>query len=620
MSNLKLNEKQKMAVIHNKGPMLVLAGPGSGKTTVILYRIKTLIEKYGVNPKDILVITFTKAAAEEMNNRFKSIDEFNYGYVSFGTFHSFFFRILRSAYGYTLDNILKEEEKKNIIKNILISMKMYSEDGDEIAKNITSEISFIKNELLNAEYYSSLNCGADDFRKIFNTYEKYKAENNKIDFDDMIVKCYHLLMQNNNVLSNWRKRYNYILIDEFQDINKAQYECIKLLSGKNGNLFVVGDDDQSIYKFRGARPEFLLKFPDEFENTEKIILDINYRSTEQIIKLCNVVIDSNKNRYKKFIKGTKKNGNIPVLLNPYDISEEAILIAKKIKKNQDKTPFNKIAVIYRTNIQSRAIVDAFMDLNIPFQVKDEVPALYEHWVAKDMVAYLTLALDVKRDECFKRIANKPNRYISKSSIYAAQKNKKDEESLINALYNMDELKKWQLIRVEELIYQLNTLKKKNTYDAFKYIRKVMNYDNYINDYANYRKMSPKGLFEVLEEIQESSKGYDKIEEYLEHVENVIFDTKEKKGLKRELNGVTLSTIHSAKGLEFDIVFVTSVVEGVIPYEKSRSFDEIEEERRLFYVAMTRARKQLYISIVKSRYEQKTTPSRFLNGIVKERKN
>ncbi len=499
-------------------------------------------------------------------------------------------------------------------------MKMYLEDGDEIAKSIISEISFVKNELLNVEYYSSLNCGADDFREIFNTYENYKTENNKIDFDDMLVKCYHLLMKNNNVLLNWRKRYSYILIDEFQDINKAQYECIKLLSGKNGNLFVVGDDDQSIYKFRGARPEFLLRFPDEFENTEKIVLDINYRSTEQIIKLCNVVIGSNKNRYKKFIKGTEKNGNIPVLLNPYDISEEAVLIAKKIKKNQDKTPFNKIAVIYRTNIQSRAIVDAFMDLNIPFQVKDEVPTLYEHWVSKDIAAYLTLALDVKKDECFKTIANKPNRYISKSSIYAAQKNKKDEESLINTLYNMDELKKWQVIRLEELIYQLNTLKKKNTYDAFKYIRKVMNYDNYINDYASYRKMSPKGLFEVLEEIQESSKGYDKIEEYLEHVENVIFDAKEKKGLKKELNGVTLSTIHSAKGLEFDIVFVTSVVEGVIPYEKSRSFDEIEEERRLFYVAMTRARKQLYISIVKSRYEQKTTPSRFLSGIVKERKS
>ena len=272
--------------------------------------------------------------------------------------------------------------------------------------------------------YKKSNFVKIEFESLFNEYERIKKENNKIDFDDMICKCYEYLNSDKGALEKWKGRYKYILIDEFQDINNAQYECIRLLTDRNSNIFIVGDDDQSIYKFRGARPEFLLKFPEDFDNVGKIILDVNYRSTTQIINLCNAVIKGNKNRYEKIIKGTKKNGNMPVLMKSNDIGAEAAEISKKIIMFKNKVRLNKIAVIYRTNIQARAIVDAFMDFNIPYQIKDEVPSIYEHRVSKDIFAYLSLILDIDNDRAIERIINKPKRYISKELISEAKKLKK----------------------------------------------------------------------------------------------------------------------------------------------------------------------------------------------------
>ena len=614
--SVKLNTKQEEAVLHNEGPMMVLAGPGSGKTTVIIHRIKALIEKYNVLPKDILVITFTKAAALEMKNRFKNIDE-NIKDVTFGTFHAYFFRILRNSFGYSLNNILKDDEKKNIIKHIINEREMQIDDEEEYISNAINEISLVKNELIDCENYVTSNFGKSEFISIYKQYENIKNENNKIDFDDMVCKCYELLNKNPEILMRWKNRYKYILIDEFQDINKAQYECIRILTDRTSNIFIVGDDDQSIYKFRGARPEFLLKFPQDYDNVKKIILDINYRSTTQIINLCNAVIKANKNRYEKVIKGTEKDGNMPILLKNDDIGTEAVEIAKKIikYKSKFKLNLNKVAVIYRTNIQARAIVDAFMDFNIPYQIKDEIPSIYEHRVSQDIFAYLNLILNSDNDSALERIINKPKRYISKAIIAEAKKNKKT--SLLNSFYTVKDLKSWQSERLDELIYSLGAAKRKTTYEAFKYIRKVIGYDDYIKEYASFRKVNPKSLFEILDEIQESSKGYEKIEDYLTHISDVISEMKEKKVKNNDTSeGVILSTMHSTKGLEFDVVFVTSAVEGVIPHEKSTTPEEIEEERRLFYVAMTRAKKLLFISIVKSRYDQNVKPTRFLKKIIK----
>lgn len=619
MSTVKLNKNQMNAVDHYKGPMMVLAGPGSGKTTVITYRIKTLIEKYNIPEKDILVITFTKSASEEMQNRFLNVTEKKYNNVTFGTFHSFFFRILRGYYNYSLENIIHEGVRLEVIRGIIQKEKIEVEQEEDFLNSLSLEISLIKNQLIDVKYHNPLSLGKDEFASIYNGYELYKKENNKIDFDDMLIKCYELILNNPVVLKFWQDRYKYILIDEFQDINKVQYECIKLLAAPLYNIFIVGDDDQSIYKFRGAKPEFLLRFPNEYSHVESAILDTNYRSTDQIIKICNKIINQNKVRFEKKIIGTNVNGEVASLIKPEDISAEASMVAKKVKGLMGKIPLHEIAIIYRTNIQARAFVDVFMDMNIPYQVRDEMPVIYEHWISKDICAYMKLALDKTDDDSLIRIINRPKRYMSKAIIASC---KKQSGSLLKNLHNANNIQMWQLIRIEELDFYLNSIKLRKTYDAFKYIRQAVCYDDYIKEYANYRKMNSSGLFEVLDELQEAAKSYEKIEDYLIHVENVIEESKNKNIEKKhdknaKKDSVILTTMHSAKGLEFHTVFLVGVVEGVIPHEKSKTIEEIEEECRLLYVGMTRAKKKLYISILKNRYEQEAKPSRFLDKLIKE---
>lgn len=610
-----LNQKQKEAVKHLDGPMMVLAGPGSGKTTVITYRVKNLIQNYNVPPERILVITFTKTAANEMRERFKNIAENTYANrVTFATFHSIFFRIIRSALGYKLDNVLKEEERRIILKNIINELDIDYEDEEEFLKDISSEISLMKNELADVQYYNSMVCSMDDYKSIINKYETYKSEHNKIDFDDMLCICWRELNKNVQCCEWWQKKYDYILIDEFQDINRVQYETICLLSRKHSNLFIVGDDDQSIYKFRGARPEFLLKFPEDFCNVKTVILDTNYRSTDKIIFLANKIILNNEYRYNKNIIGTGKNGKKPILINSENTEEEALLISKYINKlHNNGLKWSDIAVIYRTNIQARAFVDKLMDLNFPFFIKDEMPNIYEHWIAKDLLAYIKLSLDLSKNNELERIINKPARYISKLLIQQA---KKKQGIILYNLMNLNNTQIWQRERLEELDYHLNALKKLNPFECFKYIRQTINYDEYIKQYANFRKISNKGLFEVADELKEAAKKYNTKEEFLVHVQNFSEELKNQRLTRNKISNeaITLTTMHGAKGLEFDAVFVISVVEGIIPHEKSKTKDEIEEERRLFYVAVTRAKQFLFISTINTRYEQKVDKSLFLKEI------
>lgn len=613
-----LNDKQLKAVSHLNGPMMVLAGPGSGKTTVIAYRVKQLITEHNIFPEKILIITFTKAASEEMKLRFKNItleDNIYSNKVTFATFHSIFFRIIRSALGYKLENVLKEEERKLILRNIINELKIEYEDEEEFLKDIYSEISLMKNELIDVKYHNTMVCSVDDYRLIVNKYEKFKQYNRKIDFDDMLCMCWKLFQEDKQCLEWWQKKYDYILIDEFQDINRVQYETICMLAQKHHNLFIVGDDDQSIYKFRGARPEFLLKFPKDFENVKTVILDTNYRSTDNIITLSNKTIVYNKERYNKNIKGTKRKGKEPILLKSEDIEAESLLISEHIKKlHTHGLSWSNIAVIFRTNIQARAFVDKFMDMNFPFFIRDEMPNIYEHWIAKDLLAYIKLSLDLNKNAELERIINKPKRYISKMLIQEA---KKKSGSLLYNLSNTENSQIWQRTRIEELEYHLHAIKRRNPFDAFKYIRTIVDYDEYIKQYAAFRKIGVKGLFEVADELKEAAKKHQTHEDFLTHIDDFISELKNQHSIKKQdvqKDAITLTTIHSAKGLEFDAVFISAVVEGVIPHEKSKTLAEIEEERRLFYVAMTRAKQLLYISIINSRYEDKTTKSQFLKEI------
>ncbi|GMQ57571.1 ATP-dependent helicase [Vallitalea sediminicola] len=610
-----LNSNQKKAVTHNEGPMMVLAGPGSGKTMVITHRIINLIEEYNVNPSNILVITFTKAAAITMENRFENLSDSNAGKkVLFGTFHSVFFRILKSYYDLNVSQIIMENKKLDVFREIVRQLEIEYEDENEFINQIMTEISLIKNELINVKYYNAVSCSNEDFYKIYSLYEAYKREKKAIDFDDMLIKCYNLLSKNDKILNIWQSKFKYILIDEFQDINRVQYETIKLLAKPDDNLFIVGDDDQSIYSFRGAKPEFLLNFPEEYGDTKKIVLNNNYRSTKNIVKVSRSVIKNNHKRYIKDMITSNKDGNQLNLIETKDIGDEAKTVADSILElsKQKNIPLSEIAIIYRTNIQSRAIIDIFLDMNIPFVVRDKAAIIYDHWVAKDMISYMKLALDIKDKEALIRIINKPKRYISKVAIEIS---KKYSDNIWEGLYKHSQEKEWMINRLDELQYHLQVIKKSKPYDIIKYIRKEIGYDGYLNNYAAYRKIGIEGLIEILNEIGESTKNFETIHEWFNHIEEyrkLMEESDNNRNIYKD--SITLTTMHSSKGLEFGIVWIVGAVEGLIPHEKSNRDKDIEEERRLFYVGMTRAKEYLYISYINNRYDEPAVQSRFLDEI------
>jgi len=609
-----LNAAQVEAANHFGGPMMVLAGPGSGKTTVIINRVINLLEKYRVEPENILVITFTKSAATEMKSRFLKLSNSPSGRgVIICTFHSLFYRIISKQHDYGLDSVLEESERKAVIKNIAV--KLGAAFDDDTIATVMKEISYIKNDMLEPENYHSLEISDTLFQDILRFYEEYKTRRGKLDFDDMMIKCHELLTGSEAALAVWRKRFKYILIDEFQDINKIQYECIKLLAAPENNLFIVGDDDQSIYRFRGARPEFLLHFPREYKNAKQTLLNINYRSTENIIRLCNTIIEQNSVRYGKALRGTGRSGNSPMLIRNDDIDTEAAAVTKRIIKLSERIPYSEMAVVYRVNIQSRAFIDSFVNNNIPFQVKDEAPSIYEHWICKDITAYLALSQDAYLFDEAARIINRPTRYINTAYIREAKKHK--DRGLIESLLANNKLKHWQRNRVTELVMQLSMLKKRKPCDAYKYIREIADYNEYIRSYCQYKKIRTDGLFEVLDELMEGAKPFDDIASYIGHIEMAKEAAKDKSREKdKPAAGVTLSTMHGVKGLEFSAVFIISAVSGLIPHERSKSPAEIEEERRLFYVGATRAKDLLYISIIKNRYENKVEPTEFLDVVQK----
>lgn len=615
----KLNENQKNAVLHINGPCMVLAGPGSGKTRVITYRILNLVLNNNINPKNILAISFTKASSMEMKNRALSLsNDRRLNSVNYGTFHSVFFRILRFFEKYELDCILDEKNKKFAIKGILKNLNVENAEDEDTILGIINEISYVKNELMDKIDFDSEILTSDEFCRVYNMYEEYKESIKKIDFDDMLIKTYNLLKQNKQILDRVRAAYRYILVDEFQDINKVQFEVIKLIASPNNNIFVVGDEDQSIYGFRGSRPDFLLEFEDYFKGSKKYVLDINYRSKKEITDIANKLIQNNENRYEKSIKCDREHKGIVKYINTEDAEEEAKFIAKDIlsKCEDNCTNYDDFAVIYRTNIQSRALVDAFMDMHIPFVVRDSIVTINDHWVARDLLAYLRLGIDTTLNEDWIRIINKPFRYISKDSIKLAS----EDRDFIGALINKANLHPKQVKTLNDLEIDLSYLKTLSPKNAISYIRTSLDYDRYVLDYCSNRKIKPTGLIEILNELESSSTHFKTINEYLEHIEKVKSEIVESRNNKNS-EGVIFTTMHSAKGLEFPYVYIIGANEGTIPHEKSYDIEDdkkrneaIEEERRLLYVGITRAQDELYISSPKNKYGRKVFQSRFIDEI------
>lgn len=602
----KLNTAQQKAVCYETGPMLVLAGPGSGKTTVLLCRISRLLERGLAKPQEILALTFSKAAAEEMKSRFENLN--GASGVSFGTFHSIFFRILRSRYGWNVEQIFQEEERRSILRNSIEAEKWDIPDLEEYISQFFSQLSLMNSELEQPNRFTPVGMPVEEFRKLYRAYEGYKERHEKLDFDDMLTQCYQLLREDAAVREYWQRKYKFILVDEFQDVNQAQFACLQILAEKHQNLFVVGDDDQSIYAFRGARPDFLLHFPTLYPAAKKVTLNTNYRSTERIVNLAERVIGNNEVRFVKNMKGIGEAGDKVTFFLAEDAAKEAAHIAEKIGRLLDEgVPLTEIAVIYRTNLQGGAFARELYKRGIPYDLRDNSGNVYEHWVAKDLLAYLLLAENEESDSALRRILNKPKRYIGKDLLAEAEAM---PYTLLRSFFVCPSLKGWQEENLENLRIDLNQIRKRTPYDALKYIRKVIGYDEYLEEFAAYRRTSAQVLQEIADEIMETAKDCADVRSFREQLERLSLQMKEqsrKKGQKR--NGVALMTMHGAKGLEFRAVFLPSLVEGIVPHEKG--MDTVAEERRLFYVAMTRASEKLCLSAILQRYEKERKPSRFL---------
>ena len=606
------NEAQKRAIRHFKGPAMVLAGPGSGKTTVITHRVKALIEERGVDPGSILVITFTKAAAAEMKERFGALTENRYGRVGFGTFHAVFFQILKLAYRYQASDIIREEERTALMRELVDREGMELEDEAEFIASVLGEIGSVKGEMLSLEHYYAKNCSEEIFKRLYEGYERGLRAKGRIDFDDMLVMCFELFTQRKDILGAWQTKYQYILIDEFQDINKVQYEVVKLLAGERKNVFIVGDDDQSIYRFRGAKPEIMLGFEKDFPGTERILLDINYRSTRDIVEPAMRLIGHNKTRFSKEIRAEKGRGKpVATCVFKDPLEETGRIAAELLAYHKAGYPWEEMAVLYRTNSGPRLLIEKLMEYNIPFRARDVVPNLYEHWIAQDFLAYIRAAMGERDRSTIFRIVNRPKRYVSRDSM-------DDPVVDFEKVKSFYQDKDWMVERIENLEFDLKAISRMSPLAAVNYIRKAVGYDEYLKEYAAYRRMDAEELLEIAEQLKESGSGFKTFEEWFTHIRNYSARLKEQAARRQAReDAVTLSTMHSAKGLEYRVVYILDANEGVTPHHKAVLDADMEEERRLFYVAMTRAKERLHVMSVRERYHKKADISRFVEEYMGE---
>lgn len=605
---MNMNQAQQQAAQHLNGPMLVLAGPGSGKTLVITERTKYLIEKSHIREDQILVITFTKAAATEMKERFLLQCNVPHTGVNFGTFHAIFFTILKNAYHLNAGNIVREDVRFQYMKEIIHQMELEYEDEKEFIADIASEISLVKGNRIELANYYSIHCADEVFRDIFTEYNNKLRKSNLIDFDDMLLLSYQLLSERKDILALWQNKFQYILIDEFQDINIVQYEVIRMLAFPNNNLFIVGDDDQSIYRFRGAKPEIMLNFPKDYPDCKRIFLDKNYRSSESIINASNLLIKNNKNRFEKTPVAVKE-GSRAIVIRHFDTmaQENQNLSEEILKACKEGIALSDMAILVRTGLGAGALIHKLMEYNIPFQMKDNLPNVFEHWIATDIITYIKIAMGSTQRGLYLQIINRPKRYISRECFDSPEVD-------FDALKEYYEDKNWMLDRLEQFEYDLSRLGGMVPYAAVNYIRRGIGYEDYLKEYAQLRRIKPEELLDILDELQESAKEFKTYEdwfsymqEYKEELKRQVTDMKNSKSER-----ITIATMHGAKGLEFHSVFIADANEGIMPHKKAVLPEDIEEERRLFYVAMTRAKEALYIYSSKERYNKMTKWSRFID--------
>lgn len=609
-----LNPKQQEALLHCKGPLLILAGAGSGKTRVITYKYAYLVKNKKFSPNALLTVTFTNKAADEMKMRIRDLLKIDCSSSWIGTFHSQCTRILRKeikALGYDTDFcIYDEEDQCNLIRQILKEFKMY----EALYKGVASRISYLKAHLISPEDFISSGDGYGFDERLARIYKRYQEElkrANALDFDDLIALTVRLFQEEPKILGRYRNQFSYILVDEFQDTNKAQYVLIKLLSSEHGNICVVGDDDQSIYKFRGANVENILNFERDFPELSIIKLERNYRSTQNILDVSGAVISKNTNRKEKRLWTDRGPGEKVCYASLGTEIEEGRYIARTIKDLflKGRYQFKDFAILYRLNILMRPIEEGLRAEGIPYKVVGGI-SFYQRKEIKDLLAYVRLGINSNDNVSLRRIINIPPRGIGNATLlkieHEARKSGISLFEAIKILVKGDSLQssiKDKLIEFIKLIDELKTMRDGTAQEMLRFILNITGYAEGLDD-------------ERLENIEEliSSAEDRNVREFLDKVS--LFTNLDDAARS---DVVCLMTIHMAKGLEFPVVFISGLEEGILPYFKTtETTEDLCEERRLFYVAMTRAKDLLVLTSAKQRrlYSklQQQEPSRFIKDI------
>ena len=592
------NKSQIQAISHMDGPAMVLAGPGSGKTTVITHRIKNLIEKAEVRPENILVVTFTKAAAISMQKRFSTLMNGGKGQlVTFGTFHSVFYKILRKSRRYEATEILSERQKTDYIREIIGRYGISSNDISELSQNIINDIGNIKGNMLNAQQYEPSCCKKEDFIKVYNAYNLELKKDGKMDFDDILRECYLLLCENHTILEQWRELYKYILIDEFQDINRIQMNIIELLASPLNNIFVVGDDDQSIYGFRGARPEIMIEFKDYYPEAELIVLDVNYRSTQSIINVAGRVIENNKNRLDKCAHANNDKDFQPDIRKFRNQVEELKFVVSKIKEYENQgISLSEMAILVRNNSQIQEISSFLKNRKIEAESGKHRSNIYNGMVAKDILSYVRGALKFDGtyfNEDLIYVLNKPQRYISRQVVLSVNMN----ISAVRRIYSKN--------NIDSFLFHIEMIRKLPPQAALSYIRKGAGYEEYLRLYAIENNIPMSGLIKQLEQLVQECSKFNTLEQWINSIDSAQNSEGQNFGKKSSGEGgtnnrINIMTMHGSKGLEFKAVFIVDANQGIIPTSKALRERDFEEERRLFYVAITRAIDYLNVYAVEER--------------------
>ena len=613
-----LNKEQREAVMTTEGPLLVLAGAGSGKTRVLTTRIAYLIEKVGIAPEHILAITFTNKAAKEMKDRvFQMLGGLAYQ-IQISTFHSFGLLIVREnvdMLGYQPNfTILDSDDSLTVIKKIMKEMGLDQKEYNPRA--IKNRISGAKNEMLSPIQYEQF--ANTEFEQkvldVYYAYEKKLKATNSVDFDDLLLLPLQLFKDHPNILQDYQERFQYILVDEYQDTNMAQYLLIKMISARYKNVCVVGDNDQSIYSFRGANYRNIFNFEKDYKNPKVIMLEENYRSTKNILNAANGVIQNNKERKDKNLWTHNEEGDKVVYHRSTDEKEEAFYVTNEIQKLLlNGIAPEQIAVLYRTNAQSRSIEDVLLRENIPYKVIGSF-YFYNRKEIKDLIAYMKLIYNPKDDTSLLRIINTPKRGIGAKTIeHLTEKARINGVSLFDAIESGKEMQFKQLI--ETLIAE------KDNSSLTELVDLILSQSGMRGELESEKSMEADIRLENLEEFKTITKNFEErngiisLDEFLMEI-SLVTDIEEH---KNRTDVVTLMTVHSAKGLEFDYVFMIGLEEGIFPHQNSfLEADGIEEERRLCYVAMTRARKKLWLVNAKRRtlygMDHMNPPSRFLQEV------